>query len=206
MHKKTVLFQGDSITDSFRNYEDFNSLGVGYPMLAAAGFHASNPTAKTEFLNRGISGNRVRDLRQRWQTDCVELNPDNVSILIGINDVWRGFDSNDPIDLGAFEEDYSFILNEIRQKLPETKIIILEPFLLHAPEDRSKWRPVLDPTIQSVRRLADNFADAFIPLDGLFAAAASVSSHEKWAADGVHPTPCGHALIAQNWLRVFEAL
>lgn len=200
MSELTVLFQGDSITDAGRTGGEPTGMGNGYPALVNAMFHAENPGRDVTFLNRGISGNRVRDLRARWQEDCIDLKPDVLSILIGINDTWRRYDSNDPTSAEKYEEDYRFILDETRRKLPDTDLVILEPFVLPSPADRQEWRVDLDPKIQVARKLAAEFEAVYIPLDGIFNAAAIASTPERWSADGVHPTLTGHALIAEHWL------
>ena len=98
-----ILFQGDSITDCSRSRQDPAHLGAGYAMLAASWLTALVPGSGLRFLNRGISGNRAKDLRARWQTDCLDLKPNWVSILIGVNDTWRRFDQNDPTTADAYD-------------------------------------------------------------------------------------------------------
>lgn len=200
MKELTVLFQGDSITDAGRSRENLDDLGMGYPMFVDAMFHAENPGREIQFINRGISGNRVRDLKARWKEDCLDLKPDILSILIGINDTWRRYDSNDPTSAEAYEEDYRCILTQVREQLPDTEIVILEPFVLPMPEDRKEWRVDLDPKIHVARKLAAEFETGFIPLDGIFSAAAISSTPTEWLRDGVHPTAHGHAMIAEHWL------
>jgi GDSL-like Lipase/Acylhydrolase. len=200
-----VLFQGDSVTDVGRNRDDGNDLGFGYPMFVASWFSAMYPDVNVRFINRGVSGNRVRDLKARWRQDCLDLKPDWVSILIGINDCWRRYDSNDPTSVEAFEADYRYILDQVKEEL-DAKIIILEPFVLPTPEDRVQWREDLDPKIQAVRKLAREYGALLIPLDGIMAQACTRREPAFWAADGVHPTPAGHALIAQAWLKTVGAI
>jgi acyl-CoA thioesterase I len=203
----TVLFQGDSITDAGRSRENDRELGVGYPALIAAWFSALYPQRQVRFLNRGISGNRAGDLRSRWQQDCLDLKPTWLSILIGINDTWRRFDGNDPTSVEIYEENFHAILASTRAKMPDTRLVICEPFLLPIPADRIAWRVDLDPKIAAARRLACEFNAIYIPLDGIFAAAsAAKGSPAFWAEDGVHPTPAGHALIAQTWLKAVLAI
>lgn len=202
---QTVLFQGDSITDAGRSRDHDGDLGRGYASLVAAWFGMLHPERHVRFLNRGISGNRVRDLRERWQVDCLDLQPDWVSILIGINDTWRRYDSGDSTSTEAYAETYAEILTMIRENT-DARVILLEPFVLPHPEDRLTWREDLDPKIAAVRRLAREFQALYIPLDGLFAAAAARREAAFWAADGVHPTPSGHALIAQAWLQTIDAV
>ncbi len=195
-----VLFQGDSITDCGRSRESDADLGRGYASLIAAWFSAAWPEKKARFVNRGISGHRVKDLRARWQADCLDLQPALVSILIGINDTWRRYDSGDPTSAESFEADYRAILSDVRQHTT-ARLVLGEPFVLPVPEDRRAWRVDLDPKIAVVRQLACEFGAILLPLDGLFAQAAARREPAFWAADGVHPSPAGHALIAQAWLR-----
>lgn len=197
---QTVLFQGDSITDCGRSREDDLNLGLGYPMMAAAWFQAQHPELGVKFINKGISGNRVVDLLDRWTKDCVALKPDWVSILIGINDTWRRYDSNDPTSAEAYYTGYKQLLQRTKDET-SARIIILEPFLLPCPPDRIAWREDLDPKIQAARLLAREFGAIYIPLDGIFASAAAKAAPEFWAADGVHPSAAGHALMAQEWLK-----
>ncbi|MCX6972132.1 MAG: SGNH/GDSL hydrolase family protein [Verrucomicrobia bacterium] len=194
-----VLFQGDSITDAGRNREDANGLGGGYAMMAAAQVQALYPGFGLTFLNRGISGNRAADLAGRWQEDCLDLKPDWVSILIGINDCWRRYDANDPTSAEVFEKHYRDILE--RSKSQGIGIIICEPFLLPCPPDRIAWREDLDPKIQVARKLALEFGARFVPFDGIFAAKSLLQPPAFWAADGVHPSLPGHALMAAEWIK-----
>ena len=195
-----VLFQGDSITDCGRNKNDGKSLGFGYAMMAASWFSALYPEKRVTFLNRGISGNRTKDLLARFDEDFLALKPDWISILIGINDVWRRYDSNDPTPLEVFENNYRRLLTLIKEQIG-AGLIICEPFVLPVPQDRETWREDLDPKIQVVRSLAREFGAYYVPFDGLFAQAAARTSPSFWAPDGVHPSPAGHALMAQAWLR-----
>ncbi|MCE5314871.1 MAG: SGNH/GDSL hydrolase family protein [Armatimonadota bacterium] len=200
-----VLFQGDSVTDACRTYDDPASLGQGYPMMIAASYGSMYPEQYVQFINRGVSGDRVINLQKRWQSDCIELQPDVVSILIGVNDTWRRYDSNDPTSTEAFEKVYRDILTQTREKT-DAQIILMEPFVLPYPEDRIAWREDLDPRIHVVRSLAREFEAALIPLDGIFAQASARREIEFWAADGVHPTLAGHALIARAWIETVEEL
>lgn len=196
----TILFQGDSVTDAGRSRTDDTELGAGYPMFASTWLAAARPGETYNFLNRGVSGNRVVDLVERWTEDCIDLKPDVVSILIGINDTWRRYDSNDPTSVEDFEAGYRTILGRIRNELHST-IVLMEPFVLPVMEGQEKWREDLDPKIHVVRKLAREYSAILIPLDGLFASVSAEQEPSFWAADGVHPTLTGHALIAQTWLR-----
>jgi acyl-CoA thioesterase I len=199
-NEEVVLFQGDSITDANRDRNNEIDLGAGYPAMIAAWFSALYPAKRVRFINKGISGNRVKDLFERWEVDCINLKPTWVSILAGINDTWRRYDSHDPTPANVFEENYRCILQQIVDRL-DAKIIICEPFLLPVPDDRVAWREDLDPKIAVVRKLAREFGGVFIPLDGVFAQASVNRDPSFWLPDGVHPSPAGHALIAQAWLK-----
>ncbi len=195
-----VLFQGDSITDAGRSRENDADLGRGYAAMIAAWFGAAWPEKGAHLVNRGISGDRAKDLAARWQPDCLALKPNLVSILIGINDTWRRYDHNDPTSAEAFEASYHAILTQVRDQLG-ARLVICEPFLLPVPDDRRAWRVDLDPKIAVARDLARRFGAIYVPLDGIFAQASTRREPAFWAADGVHPTPAGHALIAQAWLK-----
>jgi len=122
-----VLFQGDSITDSGRSRQDLNHLGDGYALITAGWFSALYPQKRVSFLNRGIGGNRVPDLIGRWQEDCLTLKPAWLSILIGVNDMWRRYDSNDPTTTEEFESNYRRLLDLTMERL-SPQIILCEPF------------------------------------------------------------------------------
>ncbi len=200
-----VLFQGDSITDSNRDYFDYDHLGTGYPLLCASFFNALYPQLEVTFLNRGISGNRSKDLLERSKEDCIDLQPDWVSILIGINDTWRRYDSDDPTTVQEFEANYRSILEQVRVRT-KAGLILCEPFVLPYPQDRMLWREDIDGKIQVVRSLAVEYGALYIPFDGLFAQASALQFFTYWAKDGVHPTPAGHGLIAKHWLKTVGAL
>jgi lysophospholipase L1-like esterase len=200
-----ILFQGDSITDSGRDREN-DTLGFGYVNYISAFFQSMYPEHGCTFINRGISGNRSSDLCERWTRDCIDLRPDVLSIMIGINDTWRKFDSNDPTTDQEFYDNYRQILSRTADELGDIPIIMLEPFVLPHPEDRLLWREDLDPKIQRTRQLAREFGAIYIPLDGIFAQKCTHVSPAFWAADGVHPTSAGHALIARLWLKAITGV
>ena len=198
-----ILFQGDSITDAGRGLDQQYDMGFGYPHLVSAWLSARYPGRNLMFINRGIGGHRVCDLEARWSQDCVDLRPDWVSILIGINDTWRRYDSGAISEVVDFEASYRRILDRVKNET-HARLIILEPFVLPTPPDRAMWREDLDPKIQAVRRVANDYDALYIPLDGIFASASAYKEPSFWAADGVHPTPAGHALIAQSWIKAVE--
>jgi acyl-CoA thioesterase I len=200
----TILFQGDSITDADRNRKKTHDLGTGYVMMVAERFFAKHPEGNVRFLNRGISGNRIRDLRKRWQKDCLNLKPDIVSIMIGVNDTLGTFFWGEPTSMETFEEDFVNILNLTRRNL-DAQIVLLEPFLLPLSKEQMVLRLDIDARIKVVRKLAKEFETVLVQLDSAFSEAAKVKAPVFWSMDGVHPTPAGHALIAESWLSNIES-
>lgn len=200
-----ILFQGDSITDMGRDRNDIHNMGAGYPKFTAELIKNRHPATEFEFVNLGISGNRAENLRDRWTADCVEIQPDVVSILIGVNDTWHRAAEKNWMPHEYFEECYRYCLTEIREKT-NAKIIMLEQFLLPTP-DKEFFRFDLDPKIQITRKLAREFADAFIPCDGLFAAnCLSGVAPTCWAPDGVHPSEAGARLMAGWYADAFDRI
>lgn len=193
-----ILFQGDSITDAGRDRNDPHHLGNGYPQFVAQMLREQFPDKELDFVNLGISGNRTCELVGRWQTDCIDWQPDVVSIMIGINDTWRAFDQNDPTTPEQFEANYRQILTAVKEQT-NAKILMLEPYLLHNEPAKDDWRADLNPKIDAARRLAREFADAYIPTDGLMAAASVAESPSHWSGDGVHPNDNGARLIAAEY-------
>ncbi|WP_382308178.1 SGNH/GDSL hydrolase family protein [Herbiconiux sp. UC225_62] len=193
----TVLFVGDSVTDCDRR-TDPDGLGDGYVRVLAATPELAGRTV----LNRGISGNRVVDLEARWADDVLAVDAGVVSILIGINDTWRRYDSDDPTSAADFEAGYRRLLAPLAAR-PGTSIVLMEPFVLPVTPEQSAWRDDLDPKIAVVRRLAAEFGATLVPTDvelTALAGAAGAGGAAALAADGVHPTPQGHAAIAAIWL------
>ncbi len=202
-----ILFQGDSITDAGRDRSDPHQMGNGYPRYTSELISAKFPAVSFEFLNLGISGNRSESLLRRVEPDLTALQPDLVSILIGVNDVWHRHSVNNPISTTdeQFEANYRRILEAVREKT-EAKILLIEPFLLHAP-DKTGMRPELLRIIEICRALGHEYADAYLPLDGLFAAAEIEQKRfNVFSGDGVHPNPTGAQFIAAQYLRAVTPL
>jgi acyl-CoA thioesterase I len=196
--KTLILFQGDSITDAGRNRSDPYDLGNGYVKNIAQQL-GKYPDRGVLVLNRGISGDRIRNLRDRWQQDCLDLKPDVVTILIGINDAWESFFLDDSLALEKFEADYTHIINLTRRNL-DAKIVLMEPFLLPVSNELAVLRDNVDSRIKIVKKLSKNFQTELIELDKIFIKSSKKQKPEFYSLDGVHPTPAGHALIAQSWL------
>ncbi|MDC0307957.1 MAG: SGNH/GDSL hydrolase family protein [Planctomycetaceae bacterium] len=200
-----LLFQGDSITDMKwgRNQNDRNHyLGHSYVYLIAARLGVDMPEAQLDVYNRGISGHKVADLKARWQEDAIEMKPDLLSILIGVNDVGRKLDG---VDVKTWEADYRQILSASRTANSELKIVLLDPFVVASgrlanPEAFKQWRDQVERLIPIVGRLAKEFDAVHIKTQDIFDAASKQVSPEHWIWDGVHPLPQGHELIARNWI------
>ena len=202
-----LLFQGDSITDMKwgRNQKDRNHyLGHSYVFLLASRLGVDMADANLEFFNRGVSGNKVSDLRKRWQKDAIEMNPDWLTVLIGVNDVSQG--RGQPVDLKKWEQDYRHILNQSRRANHKLNIVLMDPFVLRMTrlnsDDQWKyWRGEIDKLGKIVVRLAKDFNAIHVETQKIFDQAASQVSSGNWIWDGVHPLPQGHELIARNWLQ-----
>lgn len=192
-----ILFQGDSITDNF-NRGDMYDMGAGYPKYASELLRGRFPEREFTFINRGINGDRTWDLLERWQTDCIDLQPDLLSILIGVNDTRQAFDGNNPTTAEQYEANYRCLLEDVRAHT-KAKILMMEPYLLHDTPDKDRLRADLDAKIDAARRVARDFADAYIPLDGLFAAACVRHQPIYWSPDGIHPNENGAAFIGRYY-------
>ena len=193
-----ILFQGDSITDAGRDKRNYFHMGNGYPKYAAAYIKEQNPGRDFEFINLGISGNRTDQLFDRLYLDAIALQPDVISILIGINDVWhRHGNSRVETTDEQFMANYRGILNRLRSQT-NAKILILTPFLLPS-SDKEDWRGEVERMNVMVRALAKEFAvDALLPLDEKFAAALPAApAPDHYSADGVHPNQNGSDFIGK---------
>ena len=190
-----ILFQGDSITDAGRNRDDIHDLGGGYPKYAAQYMKEAFPDVDFEFVDLGISGNQTKDLVDRLESDFIDIQPDIVSIMIGINDVWHHAADKSWIPNEVFEARYRTVLEKLKTQT-KAKIMIIEPFLVPV-EDKNFFREDLDPKIQIIRRLAREYADVYLPTDGLLASAFIGKEPTEFAGDGVHPTAMGADFIGK---------
>ena len=198
-----VLFQGDSITDTSRNRNDLYCLGKGYANRIAGVLGHELAEAAPLFINKGISGNRVSDLYARWNEDAIYLNPKRLSILIGINDAWRIMNELPEGAADRFESAYRHLLDITKQYLPDTGLILCEPFILKcgAAEERwEDWRTLVANYQSIVRELAREYGAVLVELQKPFDEACNRTDASYWAGDGVHPTAAGHELIARAWI------
>ena len=199
-----ILFQGDSVTDAGRDRSNPNDMGEGYPKYASAMIQDSFPDMEFEFVNLGISGNRTEHLVARLERDFIEIQPDILSIMIGVNDVWHHYDHAmiETTD-EYFEANLRKILSEIRERTT-AKILLIQPILLDV-EDKIHMRPELERKQAILARLAEEYADAYLPMDEIFHTEAE-EEPTYYAADGVHPTPDGACYIGEAYLRTVAPL
>jgi lysophospholipase L1-like esterase len=202
----TILFQGDSITDAGRNRgkednaNDSAALGKGYVYLIAAQLLADRPADGLKIYNRGISGNKVFQLADRWDKDCLQLHPNVLSILIGVNDIWHTLNGNYNGTVEKYEQDYRALLTRTRRELPGLKLVICEPFVLRCGAINDKWFPEFDRYRDVAKKMSTEFNALFVPYQAMFDKASKQAPPSHWAADGVHPTMAGAWLMAQMWL------
>ncbi len=203
---KTVVFQGDSITDAGRNRDNDNERGIGYPTLVSAELGYKYP-GEYVFINEGVSGNRIVDLYARIKRDIINRKPDYLTILIGINDVWHEINERNGVDNKKFFKVYCDLIEEIRSVLPDIKIFILEPFVLKASATEKSWsifRRETEMRAESAKAVAEKFGLTFIPLQEKFDEAEKKAEASYWLGDGVHPTAAGHELIAKELSAALE--
>ena len=200
-----ILFQGDSITDCGRvrtvsEPNRANALGTGYPLLIASQLLRERPEANLQIFNRGVSGNTVPDLDARWQADALDLRPDVLSILIGVNDIWHKLNGTYTGTVEQYESGYGALLERTKSQLPGVRLVVLEPFVLRTGAVTDAWFPEFDARRAVAARVAERSGATFVPLHGLFERLSHQAPPAYWAADGVHPTVAGHGVIARAWL------
>lgn len=202
-----ILFQGDSITDCERALEGNSApnlqanLGDGYAWLAAAGLLVNRPDDDLRFHNRALSGNKVFQLADRWDADCIDLRPDVLSILIGVNDIWHARDGAYDGTVETYERDYFALVKRTRLALPYTKLVICEPFVLRCGSVDESWFPEFDRYRAASRHVAETYDATWVGFHTMFERAVHYAPPEYFAEDGVHPTTAGAALMAETWVR-----
>jgi lysophospholipase L1-like esterase len=200
-----ILFQGDSITDAGRSRELDFVRGNGYPTIVAAKLGYEYPN-QYEFINRGISGNRVTDLLARIQCHMINLEPDVMSILIGVNDVWHEINYRNGVRTELFENVYNILIQELKAEKPDLRIMLMEPFVLKGSATEANWDAFKNGVAEkaaAVKRVAENNNLEFIPLQDKLDEACEKAPASYWLYDGVHPTAAGHELIAREWIKQF---
>jgi lysophospholipase L1-like esterase len=209
-NENTILFQGDSITDAGRDKEKelpniARSFGLGYAFLAASALLKALPEKNLTIYNRGISGNKVYQLAERWQKDCLELKPDVLSIIIGVNDYWHKRNGQYEGTVEVYEKDYRKLIQSTIDKLPNIKLVICEPFyVLNTSAVDGTWAAPMKEYQEAAKQIAHDFNTLWVPFQQVFDEAVKHAPATYWTADGVHPGMPGAQLMAEAWLRVVE--
>lgn len=212
---KRILFQGDSITDCGRKRDDDRSVGTGYAFMVKGQLGAEAP-GEYEFFNRGISGNRIVDVYARIKQDIINLKPDYMSLLIGVNDVWHELGGwCNGVSAEKFEKIYDMLIGEILEALPDLKIMIFLPFVLEGvntqatEEEADRWenfRTQVPLRAAAAERVARKYGIPFVTLQDKFDEAVKSAPVSHWLWDGVHPTAMGHWIIKEAWMNAFKEL
>ncbi len=201
-----ILFQGDSITDASRNRDaavpnDIAGMGRGYAMIAASVLLNKFADKNLKIYNKGISGNKVPQLDERWQADCLDLKPNILSILIGVNDYWHKRNGKYEGSAQAYGDQYRKLLDRTLQALPGVQLIIGEPFAVkNVKHVDDSWFPEFAQYQQVSRDIAKEYKAAFIPYQSIFDEAEKRNSGAYWTSDGVHTSLAGANLMAESWL------
>jgi lysophospholipase L1-like esterase len=206
-----ILFQGDSITDSGRRKDTLTpnnpaALGTGYAFLAASALLSRYPGLNLRIYNRGISGNKVYQLADRWDKDCLELKPDVLSILVGVNDYWHKHDKKYDGTVQTYRDDYIRLLERTRKTLPDVKLIVAEPYAVkgvRAVDDT--WYPEFNEFREASAAIARQFNAVYLPYQRIFDEAQKKAPGAYWTADGVHPSIAGAERMATAWLELIKA-
>ena len=209
----TVLFQGDSITDAGRDRDrtepnDYGNMGVGYALLASAMLVGEYPGTDLTYYNKGISGNKVFQLDERWQQDALDLQPDVVSILIGVNDFWHMLNGNYDGTVDVYRDDYRALLQRTREALPDVKFILCEPFIIRGGSAvaSERWETEFPAYREAAQEMAEEFDAAWVPFQQIFDEALEEAPAEHWSHDGVHPSLAGSYRMAKAWMEAFTGL
>ena len=201
-----VLYQGDSITDAGRNKQqelpnNAWSFGIGYANHTASWLLEAMAAKDLTIYNRGISGNKVFQLADRWDKDCLDLKPNVLSILIGVNDYWHFRNGEYEGTPEIYEKDFRNLLTRTKEALPDLKLVICQPFILTGTSavDES-WVEPFSAYQASAKRISDEFGAIWVPFQEAFDKAIELAEPSYWAGDGVHPSMAGAQLMAKTWL------
>ena len=204
-----ILFQGDSITDGNRgrNTDPNHILGHGYQFIIACKYGGKFPERNLLFMNRGVSGNKVTDLSARWKKDTLDLKPDILSILIGVNDSGNALNAKPPQTIDDFEKVYDQILQDALAANPKLKLVFCEPFVLPVGGVKNRWddwQKEVKARAAVVEKLAAKYKSPVVHFQKVFDDACAKAPADYWIWDGVHPTYSGHQLMADEWIRTVE--
>lgn len=203
-HNQTILFIGDSITDTDRNQPAYHPFGFGFVHFIANHLLAKYPQLNLNIINTGISGNTVRDLKSRWQRDCLEHKPDILCVLIGINDLWRQYEGPEQLSqavyLDEYESTYCQLLSSAVTQC-DCQLVLVEPFMFCSDTKNEMFIGLVD-YIGIVHRLAQKFEAVLVPMQQFIDEQIKHVPPQRWSMDSVHPYVWAHAWIAQRWLEV----
>ena len=208
----TILLQGDSITDFGRDRGAYyanngRGMGGGYVYQIVAEMLGAHPDKNYRFYNRGISGNKVYQLAERWEDDCLQLKPDVLSILIGVNDFWHTLSSGYTGTVETYDTDFRQLLDRTKQALPDIKLIIGEPFAVEGGSAITpSWFPEFPHYQKAARNIANDYGAEFIPYQEIFDEALQKAPVDYWCPDGVHPSMAGGYLMKEAWIEAFYKL
>ena len=205
---KRILVQGDSITDCGRSRGDDSYKGNGYVANVMGKLYCDYP-GEYEIFNRGINGDRIPNVYARIKADIINLKPDYMSILIGVNDVWHEIGWKDGVSAEKFEKLYDMLISEVLEELPNLKIMILGPYVTKGTSTEAEWDRFSSEVAKRsdvAKKIAEKYGLVFVPLQSKFDQMIAIHPEPYWTREGVHPTECGHELIAREWLKAFEKL
>lgn len=206
---KRILFQGDSITDCIRLREDDTCSGHGYATVVSAKLGFEFP-GKYEFINKGVSGDRIVDVYARIKRDIINLKPDYMSLLIGVNDVWHEIsESKNGVAAEKFEKIYDMLITEVKEALPNIKIMLLGAYVTKGAATEEHWSEFSSEVAkraEAARKIAEKHNLVYVPLQEKFDEMMGIYPEPYWTKEGVHPTNAGHGLIANEWVKGFEKL
>ena len=198
----TYLFFGDSITDAGRNREDGANLGAGFVYFLAAELQRQRPDMFMKIFNRGIGGHALHNLLERLDRDCIALRPDIVTVQCGVNDAtYRDWPSENgiPVTPDVFRYRYEQIITRIRTGLPQSRLILMTPFLHRITGEHYLNQKLVYQFGEIVTELAKKHDCVLVPLGQLFGAEFDAGRAPLYTMDGAHPTPLGARCIAEYW-------
>lgn len=205
-----ILFQGDSITDHGRNRErlgpnDLEGMGKGYAAQAARTLLHRFASKNLQIYNRGIGGHKVPQLQERWQKDCLDIKPNVLSILIGVNDYWHKRDGKYQGTAAEYKSQYRKLLDYTLTHLPQVKLIIGEPFgVKDVKYVDDSWYPEFADYQRATKEIAKEYNAIFIPYQSIFDKAQKEAEGKYWTYDGVHTSMAGISLMAEAIVNCFK--
>jgi lysophospholipase L1-like esterase len=202
LHNQTIVFIGDSITDAGRVEPEYRPFGYGYVNFVATHLLAMRPQLNLNIVNTGVSGNTVRSLEARWEKDCIKHKPDVLSMLIGVNDLWRRYAEPDRLPEAVYPDEYELTYRRLLSRAREQcdcQLVLMEPFMF-CDEPENPMFKGLQTYIEIVHKLAEELDTVLVPLQSRIDEDIKRVPPEKWSTDMVHPYVWAHAWIAQRWL------